>query len=766
MGSTCVHSTATASEGGKFNGYGISDLLFLEVFSGSARLSKSVKEAGFQSLPIDKSSSRATQIFTALYDLADPDQLEALLQLMHAERHRIVAVHVAPACGTASKAREKKRTTWAKQGFKIPKPLRSAAQPLGVDNLEGLDKVRTESANLVYAATARIISACIEFDILCSLENPENSLFWFFPDIVDVFRKFPGHSVSFHNCMHGGKRNKLTKWWATKEVFGPLALQCDNSHQHAKWNPIKQGRSLQFPTAEEAAYPHLMCKRIANLLLDYAKNLGATEPDTMSQQIHGTASTAHRWILDMLPKGKQFRPLVSEFQSYVLFLYHPALDPESSLFLQQQLKGARIVHRQIQWGFLRGDAQEFCWEADGRSKTLGGVEQSLEERLDTGIFQAEVCTIGIPREPWDFLSRAVEAGHPRSLAIHLGEEIMDVLRENFELEQYHVMKRRAEFMRKWTNRCKDLEKAEHELHDSLAPHLQQVLRGKRLLIFKEILEDLQYPDKSLIDDICNGFALSGWLPKSHVFPAKLKRPTQSMDSVQNLAKGVNNNICKQVAAVVETELANEVWELTQDEISKGWAWIDASCDSSRKVLAKRFGLRQGAKTRLIDDCTIGGFNATCGSTERLTVHAIDEMAAYIAWCLTNLGDKSMQDVVGRTYDLTSAYKQYGVSCKDRDLLRIAVWDPVESKVRFLGLNALPFGAVGSVSSFLRISMAVWFVGVRGLRLCWSSFFDDYTVLSKRTSSGSASKAVEGLFQLLGIVFAKEGKKAVPWSTKL
>ena len=91
----------------RFAGMTVSDLLFVEVFAGSARLSKTAKEFGFQVLPIDKTAGRATQIFIAQYDLADPDALQALLELLHNEKHRVVAVHLAPACGTASKAREK-----------------------------------------------------------------------------------------------------------------------------------------------------------------------------------------------------------------------------------------------------------------------------------------------------------------------------------------------------------------------------------------------------------------------------------------------------------------------------------------------------------------------------------------------------------------------------------------------------------------------------------------------------------------------------------
>ena len=750
----------------RFTNMNLTDLLFVEIFAGTARLSKAVKELGVEVLPVDKTSSRASQIYIAQYDLTDPAQMEDFMEVLAVEKRRILAVHLAPACGTASKAREKKLASWAKKGFKIPKPLRSAQKPMGVDGLEGLDKIRTESANLVYAATARIIRFCVQHGIVCSVENPENSLFWLFPDIQQIMQSIGGFSISFHNCMHGGKRKKLTKWWATQDVFSSLQSLCDDQHQHAKWNPVQQGSSLQFPTAEEAAYPHLLCKRVAAVLQQYAIANGALLVDTLGEQISATTSTSHRWILDMLPKGKKLKPLVSEFQSYCFFLVNPSQEPENTPFFLKQLKGSRVVQRQLQWGRIRvvdqGDGQSFFWEnnEDGKQYELGDESATLAEGLHESVVQAELCTLGIPREPWDFVHRAVQAGHPRSLAIHLSGDVEEMLKQNFADEPYKIIKERATFLKQWTERCRELEEQELDFHRGLEPHMREVLFGKRLLLFKEMLLALDYPDKTLVDEIGRGFQLSGWLPKSNIFPTALKRPARSMEAVQGMAKGVNKNIIKQVAANQDEELAAEVWNLTAEELERGWAWIDEQCDGEKHVLAKRFGLRQGAKTRLIDDCSVGGFNSTCGSSEKLKIHAIDEMAAYIAWCLTTFGDNAMEGVVGKTYDLKNAYKQYGVCASDRSLLRIAVWNPAIRRVQFLGLNALPFGAVGSVSSFLRISMAIWYIGVRGLRLCWTAFFDDYTLLSKQACSNSASVAAESLFKLLGIDFAKARKQCL------
>ena len=132
----------------KFNGMLVEHLLFIEVFARTARFSKAAKDVGFQIFPIDKTSARATQIFAAQYDLAEPDEIHVLVDLLCTESHRTAAVQFAPACGTASKAREKKFKQCAKRGFKIPRLLTSASKP-GLDRLSGLDKVRTETANLV-----------------------------------------------------------------------------------------------------------------------------------------------------------------------------------------------------------------------------------------------------------------------------------------------------------------------------------------------------------------------------------------------------------------------------------------------------------------------------------------------------------------------------------------------------------------------------------------------------------------------------------------
>eukprot|EP00435_Cladocopium_sp_Y103_P022398 s2625_g5.t1 len=98
-------------------------------------------------------------------------------------------------------------------------------------------------------------------------------------------------------------------------------------------------------------------------------------------------------------------------------------------------------------------------------------------------------------------------------------------------------------------------------------------------------------------------------------------------------------------------------------------------------------------------------------------------------------------------------------------LRMAVRSPGEESPHVIVFNALPFGAVGSVAGFLRVSLAVWFIGVAALQLCWAALYDDSSVLSRSELLDHTSWRVESRFQLLGLRCANEGKKFLPCDKK-
>ena len=91
-------------------------------------------------------------------------------------------------------------------------------------------------------------------------------------------------------------------------------------------------------------------------------------------------------------------------------------------------------------------------------------------------------------------------------------------------------------------------------------------------------------------------------------------------------------------------------------------------------------------------------------------------------------------------------------------------DPESERTRLIGFNALPFGAVGSVAGFL-VSLAVWYIGITALQVCWTAFYDDFSVLSRKELLSNTSWCVETLFKLLGLRYATDVKKFLPFDRK-
>ena len=116
-----------------------------------------------------------------------------------------------------------------------------------------------------------------------------------------------------------------------------------------------------------------------------------------------------------------------------------------------------------------------------------------------------------------------------------------------------------------------------------------------------MLEDLDYPDKGLISDICQGFPLSGWMPRSGVFPPGVRLPAISVDdALLGSLDSFNSKVQQQMSMRQEQQLEDDTWAETQKELEKEWIWIDPDQSWKGKCVARRFGIHQGGKTRVID----------------------------------------------------------------------------------------------------------------------------------------------------------------------
>ena len=726
--------------------------LILEIFAGSCRLSKACKDVGFRTTAVDKLQSRAENFAIYQCDLGDEHQLGLLKEYIAAESDSIVHAHFAPSCGTASKARERPIPGLARH--LQPKPLRSEQFPGGLPLLNAKDRERVRLANISYDATVELVKFLIQLGISCSIENPTNSLFWLYHVVEETLRFFRGFFTRFDACTHGGARNKSTSFWSFNprdpgvNMFQSLALSCDNSHKHAPWKPIMVDGRTHFPTSEEAAYPHVLCQRMAHIFKAEAIARGFVFPEDMANQLIHDTEVGKRQLFTNQSRQQHLRPLVSEFGLYTACFLDVAHSDELATMLTRFPRGSKVCSRRTLSGGLSRD--------------------ELQQKYNNSVFApswkqgsiTEVVQVGIPKEPEVFLADAVKAGHPRDMLARAPKVVTELL-EGLVNDPSHLrLDRRAKFFKKWLKRSLELKESEAKLHDELPLHLRGLLAGKRMLLWKEILADLDYPDSSVVDDILVGFPVTGWAKKTGIFHTNVRKPDYNVDQLVKRSRGLNAAVVKSLEGEPWTEVDDRVWSETLHEVDKGW--IAKPTPQPFEFVAKRFGLVQKQKVRMIDDFSICGVNGAFGLTEKLRVQSVDELSSYLALIMNNPGFSSNLKLVGRTYDLKSAYKQFGVDVFHASHCRVGVKQPGGGVAKF-AIHALPFGATGSVAAFLRIAASISYIAIVGLEIILTNFFDDFTVVCEEGECKSVDFYLTGLFKLLGLEYAAEGDKAPPFS---
>ena len=754
--------------------------MVIEVFAGTARLSQACQAAGFRTLAIDKSSGRSKFAIHRL-DLTQVADLQALLDIITLEAEHLELVHLAPPCGTSSAARNKPIPHAVSRGIPVPKPLRSTAEPQGLSTLVGVDLLRVQQANALYAAVGDIVRHCVALRVRVSVENPANSLAWLCDGMDDLFRMSLGTECIFDHCSHGGSRDKTTLWWCSDDTFLPLSIRCTKDHTHEPWQPVFRDGHWRYPTAEEAAYPWLLCQRIAALLLDASTGMVNCCP---------LVRPPEQVALERQPRYA--KPLVSAFRGHDAWAVPLNNDLAINAVLACYPKGSKVLKRKLMpWGLVRvcvptkfpllnttSLAEKFgAFRMVRDTQSLshdGGQELPGDEGAcnvagevppkDLCAEHAEVVQIGVPREPEDFIKEAVRAGHPRDMLSfhkkgHAQRVAKSVLLSFSEREA-----KSTQALERWKSQAEELKGANANLMQQKPAYIQRVLGEKNVLLWQSILQDNAFPDQRLWEDLHQGFRISGWMPDTGIFTRRLKPPTSCLKELLSQSSYRTPLTLRSIARSPVDEVAKQAWAETKIEEEKQWIFRDHAYNPSQILLARRFGLAQKSKVRVIDDGKGCSLNTTVGLCEKYNLDGIDVLAATLLLVMAQASGKPLQ-LRGKTFDLVSAYKHFPIHPEDREHFRIGVLDTDQSEPAVFGSNVLTFGATGSVGGFLRVSNAIWHTGVHDLEIPWLSYFDDFPVLSPAACCDQVDSLVDKLFSCLHVEYAKTGKKAVEFNCR-
>ena len=212
---------------------------------------------------------------------------------------------------------------------------------------------------------------------------------------------------------------------------------------------------------------------------------------------------------------------------------------------------------------------------------------------------------------------------------------------------------------------------------------------KEFALWREILRDLEYPDLGVVDEMLGGVVLTGQTPCTNIFPAAFKPAKHTDRDLEANAESEQKRILGAIKSQGHLDILLE--EKVDEEVELGWLSepVDLKDIPSTASISRRFAIEQGDKIRLIDDLSDSGVNGAVQTTESPKPQSLDVVAAMVLECLKKL---NKFQVLGKTYDLKSAYRQMFISPGSLDKAYIAYFSAREGKVLVRKMLALPFGA--------------------------------------------------------------------------
>eukprot|EP00435_Cladocopium_sp_Y103_P038385 s723_g10.t1 len=600
------------------------------------------------------------------------------------------------------------------------------------------DRLKVNAANRLYERMGKFIQWLDSIGIAWVVENPTNSYLW----ELEYFAYAVQHGTfaHCHACAFGSTRPKKTSFLSNMKCISLMQLFCEDvpPHEHEPWGRAADGT---FATSLEAQYPQGMCEQLVKFLDELCFNKGL--------QVQRADYKAPR--VDKQPRGRSTPQLIPEYERVVTLLlsHDPSLDAKRCLTtaIRDVPAGSRLL----------------------RTEKKGNKI---------------LCVFGIFHSCEKFTTLAKSLWHPFDLAAHMPDHLLRCLFMHLTKSPMEICKFRIATMKRWTSWALELACDEARYKKGLDSGVKAVLGSKRILLMEKIAKSIGWPDVELFAEMSAGFRLVGTATKSNVFQPGLKAASMSVEQLMKDAKFLKPALLGKIKVNGCNEHGAELFDMTLLEATeKSWLrgpFTIAEVDQRHSgcwLPVRRFPVVQKGKLRPIDDFRENRVNESYSSTERASLYALDHlvwMAIFLMRLYKYGGEVSFElsdgsllkgyvhhewlgtpvDLKTTAMDLKAAYKQLPLNPKDVDKAVVSLWSEADQGVRCFECMTLPFGASASVHNFLRVSAFLQAAGCAA-GLLWTSYFDDFPMLSHVCHTTSTLACAKGLMSLLGFVYSEE-----------
>ena len=125
-------------------------------------------------------------------------------------------------------------------------------------------------------------------------------------------------------------------------------------------------------------------------------------------------------------------------------------------------------------------------------------------------------------------------------------------------------------VKKVAKRVAELRGDEQQLHQQLAREVEVVLKGKNLLVWKELMAQTRFDDSSIFEEMKDGFRLCGQAKASGAFPLGHQPAQQSVEELKKQAKWLRASVIGKCRPFDGGDLDQITWDKTIEERDLGW----------------------------------------------------------------------------------------------------------------------------------------------------------------------------------------------------
>ena len=668
----------------------------VEVFSGTARLTKALQARGLPCLPpIDITRC---EMVPQPFDVVDVDRWNFFMQLIYAGA--IGYAHFGTPCNSYSAARKDDGG---------PPPLRSLDWPDGLPSLTGEMWCTTFLGNLFKDRTceACLVLSMLGFDF--SIENPLGSLIWETPAFRFLVKTTRSFTVDFDQCAFGAPSMKPTRVLGSHQLLtAALLRKCpgkSSSHRHVvlKGKVFSQqfGRVV-YRTKLAQVYPHLMCQAMA---------------DAVQQLVNYPMQHLEASFSLVNPKGDRKRPL-----------------------------GQRL-----DWEVHRQQNTALAAVSSGYQLKRGALKPLLDVECEPG--EAVRWSMQVPH-PFSVSESLCD--HVRLAMDQVAHHPHQVITSRKALLRHwqHVAQ---ECLHRTDQQLRKISDAylRHLLRGVPDDRDAQLGLTCNVELYRVMLQAVDSVDTTLPEALLNGFPIVGPIDRSFRWgPYEKPQSTVSLDTLRQRAWEIRKKIINRVKGIPTSDNLLKIWEATIEDVE------DGSClgpfDSEQEVSGvlgcddwiptQRFEVVQKNKVRGCDSATTNMINQATVITEKLQLPSTDTNVAAIRYLRSAA---PMQPLGGWVLDEKKAYRQVPINPGHRKYSVITMKNPKSGNPSFFVMVGHSFGLVSAVYNYNRRSAAINEILVKLFKLVAFSFYDDKYGFEPMMTVQSAHEVAQAVHWWLG-----------------